>query len=56
MIASILCVEFWLSLLSPTGDMPSGENMRVLYLTHAPILARRAADDLCDQVKLKVMP
>ena len=54
-MATLLCVEFWLDLLSPQGELPAHKDMRVLYLTHAPILARRAASDLSDQLKLKLL-
>ena len=51
-IATILAVEFVLDRISPQGDLP---DEAVLYLTHTPILARRAANSVCNQLKLKLM-
>ena len=53
-IAILLAVEFLLDKMSIEGDFPEQDNMRVLFLTHAPILAYRSAKDLCDQLKLKL--
>jgi hypothetical protein len=46
--------EFVFDMMSPEGDFPTQPNMQVLFLTHAPILASRAATDLRDQLQLKL--
>ena len=45
-MATILCVEFAQSAVAPTD--------KALFLTHAPILAKRTAHDLRDQLELKL--
>merc|ERR1712224_83395 len=53
-IATILAVEFLLDHLSPDRDWTYESDMGVLFITHAPILARRTANDVFDQLKLKM--
>merc|ERR1719201_1474711 len=45
-MATILCVEFAKSVTAPTD--------KALFLTHAPILGRRTAQDVRDQLELKL--
>ena len=53
-IATILAVEFFLDQSSRKDDLPDKVDKCVLFLTHAPILARRTANNVCDQLKIKL--